>query len=813
MGILLQDLKYGLRLLRRSPGFTAAAVFVLALGIGANTAIFTIVNAVLLRPLPFPDSSRLMQLWHVPPAKSFPGSKRFALSAANYLDWRAENHVFQDMAIYTGALFTLTGTGQPDFLSAGRVPADFFAVFQVQPKLGRVFLPEEDQPGHDHEVILSYPIWQSRFGADPRIVGREITLDGQEYTVVGVMGPDFRRPSFAQVWVPMAMTDKERVVRGEHHYLVTARLKPGVDQKQAQAELDAISRRLEQQYPEDDKGWGALVEPLRDSLVGDVRPALLVLLGAVALVLLIACANVANLVLARALARQKEVAIRTALGAKRSRVVRQMLSETVILSLAGGALGLWLAHYGVQLIVHFFGDDLPAGLLIGVDGWVLIFTLGAAVLAGILAGLAPAWRFTKVNVNDALKQGMGRTDSESGGNRMRSALLVAEIALSLILLIGAGLMIRTLSVLQGINPGFDPQNVLSMTIRVSQKKFDSPLKESVFFDQVLDRVRALPGVNSAGVIDDLPLQGGSNQPIAIEGRPAAVMSDQPEVAVRVISPGYLGAMHIPVLQGRDFTSADTADRPGAVLISESMAHRFWPNESPIGKHLTLTFFPEKLREIVGVVGDVKQEGLDLEPTATLYWPVDQLSIPAMGGWGSFSLSLVVRGSSNTANLVAPIREAVHQIEADVPVLRVISLDQYLDQSLTQRRFNMLLLVAFAGLALVLATVGIYSVLSYVVRRRTREIGVRMALGAQIKDIVRLVLVEGIRPTILGLVIGIAGALLLSHLVASLVYGVKPTDPLTFAGVSILLVLVAALACIIPAYRASKVEPMKALRDE
>jgi len=814
MGTLLHDLKYGFRVLRKSPGFTTAAVVVLALGIGANTAIFTVVNALLLRPLPFPDSGRLVQLYHVPPAKSFPGITRFALSAANYLDWRAQNHVFQQMAIYTRGSFNLTGKGQPESVNAGQVSSDFFSVYQVQPKLGRVFLPEEDQPGHNNVVILSYAFWQSHFGSDPTIVGQSIALDGQARTVVGVMGPQFQRPGFATIWTPLAMTDKERAVRGEHHYNVIARLKQDVDQRQAQAELDAISRRLEQQYPEDDKGWGAVVVPLRDALVDDVKPALLVLIGAVALVLLIACANVANLVLSKTLARQKEIAIRTALGASRGRVLRQVVTETVLLSLAGGALGLYLAHYGVRLIVHFLGDNLPRGLEIAVDGWVLAFTLGASLLAGILAGLAPAWRFTKTNVNEALKQGLGRTDSDSGSNRTRSTLLIAEIALSLMLLIGAGLMIRSLWVLQGINPGFDPHNVVTMNAGITRYKFDSASRQNRFFDQVLERIRALPGVDSAGAIDDLPTEGGSNQPVAIEGQPVRPMSEQPEVAVRVVTPGYFRAMRMPLMQGRDFTDGDVAERPAAVVISESMARRFWPNETPIGKHLTLTFFPGVSREIVGVVGDVKQNGLDVdEPAATLYWPLAQITAPAQADWRSFSLSLVVRTSSQPESLISAVRDAVHQTDSEVPVRNATGMDEFLAQTLSQRRFNMLLLAAFAGLALLLAAVGIYSVLSYSVRRRTREIGIRVALGARMFDVVRMIVVEGLRPTLIGLCIGLAGALLLGKLVAHLTYGVRASDPATLGAVSLLLVMVAIMACVIPAYKASRIDPMTALRDE
>jgi putative ABC transport system permease protein len=816
MRTLSQDLKFGIRVLRKSPGFTAATVAVLALGIGANTAIFTVVNAVLLRPLPFPDSGKLMQVWHVPPQQSFPGVTRFAVSAANYLDWQSQNHVFERMAIYTFGRLNLTGKGQPEPVESAEVSSDFFSVFQVQPQLGRGFGPDEDQPGHNNVVILSYPFWQSHFGADPGIVGQKITLDGRPHTVVGVMDASFRRPGFAKIWTPLAMTDNERAVRGEHHYLVVARLKPNIDQQQAQVEMDTISRRLEQQYPEDDKGWGAKLVPVREEMIGDVRPALLALIASVAFVLLIACANVANLVLSKTVARQKEIAIRTALGATRGRVLRQILSETVLLSLAGGALGLYLAHFGVWLIVHFFGNDLPKGIQIQVDGWVLAFTLAASVLAGILAGLAPAWRSSKTNLNDALKQGLSRTDSESGGNRTRNVLLVVEVALSLMLLIGAGLMMRSLWVLQGRNPGFDPRNVVTMNLVIPEKKFDVPLRESAFFDELLRRVRALPGVESAGVIDDLPITGGSNQPIAIEDAPVRPMSEQPEVAVRVISSDYIRAMRIPLLQGRDLSDADTADRPAAVLISESLARRYWPGENPVGKRLTLSFLPDRKREIVGVVGDVKQLGLDVdEPVATLYYSVDQLSLPApgYGSWRSFPMVLVVRTYSQPSSIVSAVTATLQQIDKEVPVQDVITMDAFLGQSLSQRRFNMLLLSVFAGLALALAAVGIYSVLAYAVRRRTREIGIRVALGAQIGDVVRMVLADGLRPTLIGVAIGLTGALLLGRLVAHLMYGVSASDPATLVAVTLLLSLVAMLACAVPAYRASKVEPMKALRDE
>jgi putative ABC transport system permease protein len=815
MRALLQDFQYGFRVLLKSPGFAAAAILVLALGIGANTAIFSVVNAVLLRPLPFQDSERLVQIWHVPPQRSFPGMTRFAASAANYVDWQNQNHVFEQMAIYSFSSLNLASGDQPEALQGAAVSPDFFSALRSRPLLGRTFVPEEDQPGHGHVVILSHALWKNDFAANPNIVGQNVTFDGQTYTVVGVMDSKFRFPDWAQFWTPLAWTDQQRAVRGEHHYMVIGRLKPGVPLLQAQAEMNTISSRLEQQYPEDDKGWGAIVISLREQMVGEVRLALLVLLGAVAFVLLIACANVANLTLAKTFARRKEIAIRAALGASRGRVLQQVLAETVLLSLAGGLVGLLLANAGTTVITKFLSDSLPRSTEISLDVWVLAFALVVSLLTGIAAGLAPAFRLTKTDLNAALKQGLGRTDSDPGGGRIRSLLVVSEVALSIVLLIGAGLMIRSLWLLHSTNPGFDPANVITMTVVVPRTKYASPLQQVQFFDATLSRVRALPGVESAGVIDDLPLSGdGSHQPIAIEGRPVVPMSEQPEVDVRLISPGYLPALHVPLRRGRDLSASDTAERPAVVLISEAMAHRFWPNEDPLGKHLTLTFFPDKSREIVGIVGDVKHDSLDVAaPPATLYFPLSQVSPPSLGGWNSFPMSLVVRTTSHPTSLVSAVTTAIHEVDRQTPVVEVATMEDVIANSLSTRRFNMLLLASFAGLALLLAAVGVYSVLAYSVRRRVREIGIRMALGAEMADVLRLILFEGIRPVLIGVVIGLAGALALGRVVASLIYGVKPSDPATFFAVSALLATVALLASIVPAYRATQVDPMKTLRNE
>ena len=560
------------------------------------------------------------------------------------------------MAIYAGSSLNLTGREQPEALQGAAASFDFFSTLQTQPMLGRAFTADEDHPGKNHVVILSYSLWKGRFGANPNIAGQSVHFDGQPYLIAGVMGEKFRFPGWAQYWTPMGWTDKERAVRGEHHYMVIARLKPGVTLPQARAEMNTISTRLEQQYPEDDKGWGATIIPLREQMVGEVRPALLVLLGAVTFVLLIACANVANLVLAKTFGRRKEIAIRVALGASARRVVQQILAETVLLSVAGGALGLLLARFGIILTLKFLSDNLPKSTNVTLDFGVLLFTLFLSIVTGLIAGLVPAFRLTKTNVNDALKQGLGKTDSDAGGTRTRGLLVVSEVALSLMLLVGAGLMIRSLWLLGAVDAGIDPHNVLTMTVVVPHHKYFRPVEETAFFDRVLSQVRSLPGVTSAGLIDNLPMSGdGSHQPVAIEGRPVLALSEQPEVDTRAISPGYLNAMRIPVHRGREFTDADSADRPAVVLISEAMAKRFWPNEDPIGRHLTMSFFPDKSREIIGVVGDVKLDGLDLAASqATVYLPFHQLTGSNLAEWHSFPMQLAVRTPSPPDNLVSAV---------------------------------------------------------------------------------------------------------------------------------------------------------------
>jgi predicted permease len=810
----MQDLRFALRGLRKSPGFYFLATVIMALGIGANTAIFSVVHAVLLEPLPFPHADRLVQLWHVPPQKSFPGMTAFAVSAANFLDWQKQNHVFEQMALYTGAHYDITGTGKPEAIAASPVSADFFSVLGMRPLYGRTFLPEEDSPGKNHEVVLSYKFWQSRYGSDPNVVGKSVDFDGEPYAIVGVMGPSMTTPQFAQVWTPLGLTAAEAAVRGEHHFLAIARLRSGATLSQAQAEMNTISQRLEQAYPEDDKGWGAIVHSLREETVGEVRPALLMMLGAVAFVLLIACANVVNLILARTFARRKELAIRSAIGASRSRIIWQLLCESLLISLSGALLGLLAAHFGIQLLIRFFADKLPRMGDIGLDSSVLGFTFALSIVAGILSGLLPAWSMTKGDVNEALKQGLGHTDADSGTGNTRSVLVAVEVALSLVLLVGAGLMLRSLWELQNVDPGFDQQNVLTLAVLVNKQQFTGPQQEAEFFDSVLQRVRSLPGVASAGAVDDLPLVGGSTQPIAVAGHPVLAMSEQPEVSVRVVTPGYLRSMRIPVLEGRDLDVGDAADSAAVVVISKSMAKQFWPDESPIGHHLKLTFYPDKDRVIVGVVGDVKQQGLDSSAgVATLYYPFTQASPPTMVPWRSYPLYLAVRTNTAPGMIANAVTAAVHDVNKDVPVDKVRTLKDFVGETLTQHSFNMQLLAIFGLLALVLCAVGIYSVLAYSVKRRVREIGLRIAFGATLGDVARLVIIQGLKPTLAGIGIGLIAALGLGRIVSSMIYGVSSRDLVTFFAVTMLLILIAFAASLIPALRATRVDPLAVLRDE
>jgi putative ABC transport system permease protein len=804
---LARDVRYAVRVLRQRPGFTLAAILVLSLGIGANTAIFSVVNAVLLRPLPFPEASRLTFVWHVPPADAFPGMTKFAVSPANFLDWQRQARSFERMALMQFRSFNITGRSGPDTLRAAGVTPGFFSVLGAQPILGRTLRPEEDVRGQHRVVVLSERLWMRRFGGDRTILGRTLSLNSEPYTVVGVMGSTFRLPEFAELWTPIAWTDQERAVRNNHNCMVIARLRGGVDLQTAQTEMSTISRRLEQQYPEDDKDWGAVVIPLHRDLVADIRPSLLVLLGAVAFVLLIACANVANLVLARTLGRRKEIGVRLALGASGGRVLRQILCETAVLGIAGGAIGLLVASAAVRLIVAYFGRALPEAMAIHLDLPVLAFTLLLSLATGVAVGAGAAWRLTRTNVSEALKQGLSRTDADHSGTRTRTVLVVAEVALSLMLLISAGLMIRSLYFLQRVDTGMDPQNVLAAVLVLPQSRYDTPEKQTQLYDRVLERTRALPGVESVSLTATMPLDGDTGHwPIAIEGRPVVPVSQQPNVIGIVAAPGFLRTMRIGLLAGRDLADSDVPGRRTATLISQSMAKRFWPNQNPIGAQMTCAFLPKQTLEVVGIVNDVKIESLD-STTAPEAMYLSFRQVP--NGF----MQLIMRTTSSPLGVVGAVTRAVHEIDTEQPVVNIRTMDEITSGSISRRWFTMLLLATFAGLALVLAAVGIYSVLSYAVRQRVREIGIRLALGALPRDVLRMTVIDGMRPTLVGVGLGIAGAAAISRLLSSFFFGISGTDPATFAAVAALVLLVGLTASLLPAYRATMVDPITTLRDE
>jgi predicted permease len=800
-----RDIRFGVRALVHSPIFTVVTVLSLALGIGANTAIFSVVNGLLLRPLPYPESEQIVDVWHTPPQQSFPGLDRFSVSPANYLDWKAQSNAFEQMAIYTYTGLSLSTSNDPLPLIGAAVSSDFFSVLRTNAMQGRTFTPDEEQPGRDQVVVISHGLWQRAFGANPNIVGQTLTLNSRSFTVVGIMPAGFQLPREADLWVPLAWDDKERQTRSIHDYIVIARLKQNVSLPQAQAEMSTISTRLEQQYPEENSGWGAVVIPLREDLVGDIRTALLVLFSAVGFVLLIACANVANLMLARGANRQKEIAVRIALGAGRARLVRQLLTESVLLAVTGGVLGLLLAVWGSKMLVRL--GSLPNSGDIGIDTWALGFTLLVSFAAGIIIGIVPALQFTKSSLSETLKQGSGRTGGSPMKQHTRKALVVSEVALSLVLLIGAGLMIRSFWKLQNVDPGFDTSNALTMSVALTPIRYSEPHQQLAFLDRAMEQIRAVPGVVSVGTTTTIPLAGGgSTQPFSIEGRPTGTIAEQPMAQTRYISPDYFKAIGIPLRQGRFFSDQDRDNSVPVIIISEAMARRFWPGENPIGKRLTPSFHSkEGAREIVGVVGDVKARGLDSDASTMMYLPYKQAPRPFM--------SFVVRTSSNPESLVQPVSRAIYSIDKEQALTDVQTMDQVLMQSLSDRRFNMTLLLTFAGVALVLAAVGVYGVMNYTVTLRRRELGIRMALGAKASDVLRLVLRQGLTLTLIGVGAGLISAYALTRLMASLLYGVTATDYLTFASVSAVLIVVGLVASFVPARRATKVDPTIALRTE
>jgi putative ABC transport system permease protein len=810
MDTLIKDLSYGVRGLLRRPGFTAIALITLALGIGANTAIFSVVNAVLLRPLQFRDPEQLVVVWE---DATFAGFPRNTPAPANYVDWRNQNQSFADMAAAASTSFNLTGDGEPERVQANSVTANFFPLFGVPPLLGRGFLPEEDRPGSSKVAVLSYDLWQSRYGGDRSIINREILLNGEKNTVVGVMPAGFQfLEKDVRLWVPLALDQEELANRGGHYLQVVARLKPGVAFSQAQADMNAVMRRIAVDHRGEtfDGKLGAVVMPLRDQVVGDARGSLVVLLVAVAFVLLIACANVAGLLLARAVARRREIALRMALGAHRFRVVRQLLTESLLLATVAGVLGSLLAYASFSFLQGLIPEQMALAASLKLDTRILVFTLAISIVTGIIFGLVPALQAAKFDLNDALKQSSTRA---TASGRLRGTLIVFEVALSIVLLVGAGLLIQTLFQLFRQYSVLEPEKVLTMRTILPREKYKEPQVRDNFYQAVLQRVEHLPGVASAGYTTSVPLSWkGGTSGFYPEGIKAPIPGLAYDANHRQVSAGYLKTMNIPLREGRYFDGRDNAQSMPVAIINETMARQYWPGENALGRRFKVgdPDDPElPWTEIVGIVGDVRQMGIDEPVKAEMYLPYQQIN---HNPW-FIPRDLAIRTTGDTSNLVGAVRQIIREADPDQPISNVATMAEVLGTEAAQRRMGMIMLVGFALLALLLASLGIYGVLAYFVTQHTNEIGVRQALGATPRDILLMVLKKGMGLTLAGVAIGLASAFALTRLMSSLLFGVKASDPLTFVTVPLLLAFVALLACYIPARRATKVDPLVALRYE
>ena len=810
METLLSDIRYSLRILLKRPGFTLVAVITLALGIGANTAIFSVVNAVLLRPLPFKNPDRLMTLWE---NNLKQGQDHGAVGGANFTDWRNRNQVFESLAAYFNWNYNLTGGDEPQRLRAVLVSGEFFQTLGVEAMAGRVLNPEDDQDGKDDVVVLSHTLWQNGFGASSAIIGQTIRLNGRGHTVVGVMPRGFTFPDEkTDIWRPMAMSAQQVQNRQGKWLSAIGRLKTGVSIEQASADMGAIALQLEQQYPDANAGYGVRLVPLHEEIVGKVNTILLILFGAVGFVLLIACANIANLLLARASSRQKEIAVRAALGASRRRLINQFLTEGLLLAMMGGVLGLLLALWGSDALIALSPANIPRLKEAGVDGRVLGFTLLLSLLTTLIFGLAPALQASKPNLNEALKE-EGRGASSGSGGRLRSLLVIGEVAVSVVLLVGAGLMIKSFVQLQGVNAGFDAHNLLTMEITLPASRYGQNQQQIGFFQQALERIKSLPGVKAVGAVQDLPFKFNEMSfPIRIdstlEGQLVQSASEQPKAVYRAVTDDYFRALEIPLLEGRTFTSQDDLNTSPVVIINQSMANRFWPDEDPLGKRIRFGEASDPAYTIVGVVGDIKHMGLNADEGAVMYQPHAQKRFPWLR-W----MTLVVRTDEDARGLAAAVRSRIQEVDKDQPVYGVATMEQLLAESIATPRFSTLLLAGFALLALALTVIGVYGVVSYTIAQRTREIGIRMALGAQMRDVIRLVIGQGLKLVLTGVGLGLAGAGALTHTMKSLLFGVSATDPGIFAMVAVLLTGVALLACYLPSRRAAKVDPMIALRYE
>ena len=814
MNNLIQDIRFGIRMLLKSPGVSIIATIALALGIGANTAIFSVVNAVLLRPLPFPDPNSLVAVYETNLQR---GSDRGSHSYPNFFDVRSQNTVFERVATYRDTNLVMTGRGEPVRLQGTVATADLLPLLGVAPMLGRTFHPDEDKPSDTGRVvILSHTLFQNRFGSDPSILNQSITLDDRSYTVVGVMPPGFEFPiqnEPVELWTPIAAdasgTDPVTGQRGAHFLRVIGRLKPGVTHEQAQSELTAIAARLEQQYPDNNTRRSLRIESAHSALVGDVRPMLILFLCAVATVLLIACANVANLLLARATGRHKEMAIRSALGASRVRVIRQLLTESVLLSIAGGSVGLLLAVWWSDLLVALGKEDIPRALEIGIDWRVLAFTLGISLITGLIFGMAPAFHSSKTELVESLKEN-SRGGSEGARKiRLRNVLMVGELAMAVVLLVVAGLLIQSLYRLQQVNSGLKTENILTFNVGLSEVKYNSE-RQTQFFIDLKHRLEATPGVVAASTIYPLPLSGNRfSISFQIEGRPVAP-KDEPSADFFTTGVGYFRTMGIPVIKGRDFDDRDKHGSTPVIIITETFARQHFPGEDPIGKRVepgisSIEGEDSMMREVVGIVGDVRNRGLSTEPRAAYYAPATQVPFSQMVA--------VTKTTGEPRSLITAVTRVVSGMDQDTPLFDVKTMEEYLGASVATPRFSTTLLSIFAGVALVLTIVGLYGVMSYSVAQRTNEIGIRLALGAQTRDVLLMVIKHGSKLILIGLAIGLAAAFALTRWIASLLFGVTAKDPLTFAAVAVVLAIVALIACYVPALRATKVDPMDALRCE
>ncbi|MDB6128840.1 MAG: macrolide transporter ATP-binding/permease protein [Verrucomicrobia bacterium] len=800
---MLSDFRYAFRQLIKSPGFTLVAVLTLALGIGACTAIFSVVNGVLLRPLDFPEPERLVVLRET----QLPDFPEFSLSPPNYLDWEKQTTSFASMAAYTGAPLNFTGDIEPQRLIGVKVTAHYFDVYGVKPILGRALLPEEDKPGKEHVVVISQAFWQRAFAGESSVLGRPLQLNGEPYTVVGVAPAGFGSASKVDAWVPMAFRpdDITEDNRGSHYLSAIGRLKPGVTVAQADAELKVLSAQLAKQYVKSNKGWGAFAAPLLDYTVRDVRRALYMLLGAVGCVLLIACANIANLLLARATARSREISIRAALGAGRARLVRQLLTESVVLALLGGAAGILLARWGLDALLALAPASLPRVSGIQLDASVLAGSMALSLATGVIFGLAPAWMAARADVNEALKQGTRGSTEGGAQGRLRSTLVVLEVAASLVLLAGAGLLARSFVALAHVDPGFTPEHATVMRLTLPSKKYSKPEQKFAFADALIAKLAALPGVQAVGLTHSMPLLGDYVLGFYVEGRQRPDDADMPNTNYYSVTPDYFRAMGIRLVRGRLFTARDNATAPRVALINETLARQIFPNEDPIGKRIGITNGPDAWREIVGVVSDIKQYGVDRATTNQSYEPFAQVPFT--------SLNVVIRTVGEPAAMLGALRPAVYATDKDQPVGSVRPLEDIMADSISRQRFMMTLLSVFSLVALLIAAVGIYGVMAYNVTQRTSEIGIRMALGAQPGDVLRLVFAQGGKLVGLGLLIGLLTALASARAVESILFNTSAHDPLTLAGITLLLAAVAAVACLLPARRAARVDPIVALRAE